>query len=515
MAALMLGLVGACVAPGPAATPRTDVTLAPLFSDHAVLQSGKPVPVWGSAGASDPIAVTFRGQTVRTTAGKDGRWTVTLGPLAASSEPADLVVAGQNTVTVHDVVVGEVWLCSGQSNMEFTVDNGGAVYRVDNAEAEVAAANYPLIRQLRIERTVATSPAGAVKTGGWQAASPKTVGDFTAVGYFFARDIHRALGVPVGIILSAWGGTAIESWMSDGARGSTSIAGTIDARWKKAMSDWPPERVARYPADMVAWQKAEKDADAAHTRNPIPWPRPPATDDSPARPGGLFNAMIAPLQPGAMRGILWYQGEQNTEHAGEYAELLATLIHSWRAAWGQGDLPFYIVQLANFGNRNERVDRGWARLREAQAQALGVPSTGMSVTIDIGDAEKVHPTDKQDVGRRLALIAKAQVYGMAGEFSGPVFDGAKREANALRVRFTHAGAGLSARGGAVKTLEIAGRDGVFHQASSEIDGDTLLVSSWEANEPAAVRYAWTNSPDGANLYNDSGLPAAPFRSDSW
>jgi sialate O-acetylesterase len=515
--ALLAVFAAGCMAPapGPAPAPRTYVSLAPVFSDHAVLQRGKPVPVWGSAGASDPITVTFRGQTVRTTAGGDGRWSVSLAPLAASSEPSDLVVAGQNTVTVHDVVVGEVWLCSGQSNMEFTVNNGGSVYRVDNAEAEVAAADYPLIRQLRIEHAVATRPAEGAKTGGWQPASPRTVGEFTAVGYFFARDIHRALGVPVGIVLSVWGGTPIESWMSDGARGSTSVALTLDARWRSAEADWPPERVARYPAEMAAWQKAQAEAEAAHTKNPLHWPQPPASDDSPARPGGLFNAMIAPLQPGAIRGILWYQGESNADHAGEYAELLSTLVHSWRSGFGQGDLPFYIVQLANFGDPGERVSRSWARLRDAQAQvALGVPGTGIAVTIDIGNAQNIHPSNKQDVGRRLALVAKAEAYGIPGEYSGPLFEGAAREECAMRVRFTHAGARLVARGGPVTALEVAGADGVFQPASASIEGDTLLVSSWAASEPVAVRYAWTNSPE-ANLYNDAGLPAAPFRSDNW
>jgi sialate O-acetylesterase len=511
---LLSGFAGGCVARVAApAAGGADVALAAVFGDHAVLQRGKPVPVWGIAGALDPVAVTFRGQTVRTTAGRDGRWTAWLAPLAASSEPADLVVTGRNTVTLHDVVVGEVWLCSGQSNMEFTVDTGGT-YQVDNAEAEVAAANYPLIRQLRIERAVATGPAAAAKTSGWEPASPKTVGHFTAVGYFFARDIQRALGVPVGIVLSAWGGTPIESWMSAAARGSTSIAGTIDSRWRRAMGEWPPERVAQYPAAMEAWQKAEKVAQETHTKNPLHWPQPPATNDSPSLPGGLYNGMIAPIEPMAMRGILWYQGETNAERAGEYAELLATLIHSWRDAFGQGDLPFYLVQLASFGPRHELTDRGWARLREAQAQVLGVPATGMAVTVDNSDPDTVHPRDKQDVGRRLALIAEAQAYGIPGEFSGPVFAGAARDGPAMRVRFTHAGDMLVARGGPVRELEVAGRDHVFHPASGAIEGDTLLVSSWEANEPVAVRYAWSNAPD-ANLYNGAGLPAAPFRSDNW
>ena len=514
LAAALSALAGACAAPGRAVTARTPVALAPLFGDHAVLQAGRPVPVWGTAGAGDPVAVTFRGQTARAVADAGGRWTVTLAPLAASAEPSDLVAAGATTAAAHDVVVGEVWLCSGQSNMEFTVASGGPASRVDNAAAEVAAANFPRVRQIRVERAVASAPAVDAKLGGWQPASPATVAQFTAVGYFFARDVHQALGVPVGIILSSWGGTPIESWMSDGARASTSVAGTLEARWRAAKSEWPPERVARYPADMAAWQKAQADAEAAHAKNPLPWPPPPASDDSPARPGGLYNAMIAPLQPCAMRGILWYQGESNVGRAAEYAELLNTLIRSWRAGWGQGDLPFLFVQISSFGNRLDRTDRGWAQLREAQAQVLGAPATGMAVTVDIGNPENVHPTNKQDVGRRLALLAEAKVYGMAVECSGPVFAGAAREGKAMRVRFTHAGALLVARAGPVRTLEIAGRDRVFHSAAGAIDGDTLVVSSPEVDEPAAVRYAWTDAPE-PNLYNDAGLPAVPFRSDNW
>jgi sialate O-acetylesterase len=515
----MLGAaIAACVAPTNAPTtapaPRVAVTLAPLFGDHAVLQRDKPVPVWGRAGAADLVAVTFHGQTVRTVAGPDGRWSVRIGPFAASAEPADLVATGASTVTLHDVVVGDVWLCSGQSNMEFTVDDGGSTYRVVNPEAELAAANYPLIRQLKIERTVSTTPAETVKTGGWQAASPLTVGGFTAVGYFFARDIHRALGVPVGIVDSPWGGTQIESWMSDAARNSTSLAAVLDARWKKEMSDWPPARVARYPADMAAWEKAEREAKANDSKNPLRWPEPPATADSPALPGGLFNAMIAPLQPAALRGILWYQGESNGGRPGEYAELFKALIRSWREGFGQGELPFYFVQLANFGDESEVVDRNWARLREAQAQALALPNTGMAVTIDIGDPHNVHPRNKQEVGRRLALIARARLYGLPPEVSGPVFSGASREGAAMRVRFTHVGDELEAHGGQVTALEVAGADRVFHTATGAIETDSLLVSSPDVAEPVAVRYAWTNAPR-ANLYGDTGLPAVPFRSDNW
>jgi sialate O-acetylesterase len=512
-------MLAGCASPAPVATaaapaPAVPLTLAPVFGDHAVLQRDKPVPVWGRAGAGEEISVTFRGQTVRCVAAADGLWSARLAPMGASAEGADLVVAGRTSVTCRDVVVGEVWLCSGQSNMEFSVDDGGFTYRVDNSRAEVAAADYPMIRQLHVTRTVATAPAGTVKTDGWKAASPATVGNFTAVGYFFARDIHAAIGVPVGIIDSPWGGTPVESWMSEEARNSTSLAARLNERWKRDMSEWPPERVAAYPAAMQAWNKAEANANATHAKNPLPWPQPPASADSPSAPGGLYNGMISPLLPAAIRGILWYQGESNVGHADEYAELFKAMIRSWRAAFGQGDLPFYFVQIANFGNEDERADRGWARLREAQADALSLPQTGMAVTIDIGDAHNIHPRNKQEVGRRLALIARAKVYGIPPECSGPVFEGASAEGSAMRVRFTHAGDELWAKGGEVKALEVAGSDKVFHPATAVIDVDTLLVSSPDVPAPVAVRYAWMNAPV-ANLYADTGLPAAPFRSDSW
>jgi sialate O-acetylesterase len=301
--------------------------------------------------------------------------------------------------------------------------------------------------------------------------------------------------------------------MSGPARDSTSIAARLDARWREAMKEWTPERVARYAVDMAAWNRAEERAKETGTENTLVWPQPPATLDSPAMPGGLFNGMIAPLQPCALRGILWYQGESNTERAGEYSELFKTMIGAWRTGWGEGDLPFYFVQIANFGDPKERKDRGWPRLREAQTSALSLPATGMAVIIDIGQADNVHPVNKQDVGHRLALLAEAGTYGMSVECHGPEFAGMTREGGALRVRFEHATGGLIAKG-QVQALEVAGADRVFHDATGVIDGATLVVSSPDVPEPVAVRYAWTNAPT-ANLYNKAGLPAVPFRSDDW
>jgi len=500
-----LSLAAAALAAG--ASARAELSLAPLFADHAVLQSGKRLPVWGRAAAGESITVTFRGQSVHTVAGSDGRWTVVLEPLEASAEPADLVVAGSETKTIRDVLVGEVWLASGQSNMEWPVA------MAKGAAEEMAEANFPLMRQIRIERTVATAPADTVPTTGWQPVTPQSVGGFSAIAYFFGRDLQRKLGVPVGIIDSYWGGTQIESWLSDATRDASSVGPALAARWAQAKSEWPPERVARYPADMAAWQKAQAEADAKHAKNPLPWPPPPASDDSPARPGGLFNAMIAPLQPYALRGILWYQGESNVGREREYAELFPAMITAWRANWGEPELPFYFVQLPNYADGEPR-GRKWARLREAQAAALKLPATAMAVAIDAGEPDNLHPTEKREVARRLALVAKARIYELQVDWSGPVFASATREGPALRVRFEHAATGLIAHDRPVQALEIAGADKVFHAATAKIAGDTLLVSSPAVKEPVAVRYAWSNAP-AANLYNGSGLPAAPFRSDDW
>lgn len=488
-------------------TVRADVSLAPIFSDSAVLQSDKTVPIWGRAAPGEVVVVSFRGQSVRTSTGPDGRWIAYLQPMAASADPADLDVVGRNLITVRDVLVGEVWIASGQSNMEWPVN------MVRGAAKEMVAANFPFIRHVRIERTARPAPSDMVKTSGWQRTTPETVGSFAAVPFFFARHVHRRIGVPIGIISASWGGTEIEAWMSDDARRWTTVADKLNARWDQAKREWPADRVARYPAEMEAWQKADAHAQATKTKNPLPWPKPPATDDSPARPGGPYNAMIAPLQPCALRGFLWYQGESNVGRADEYGELFVNLIRTWRTAWRQNELPFFFVQLPNYAD-NDANGAAWALLREAQAKALALPATAMAVTIDIGEADNLHPTDKQEVGRRLALIALARIYDIPTDWSGPQFTNTVREGGALRVKFQNATTGLIARDGNVQSLEIAGADKVFRPAVSKIEGDALLVSSPDVPEPVAVRYAWKNAPK-ANLFNRAGLPAYPFRTDNW
>lgn len=496
-----------------ALTSRADLALAPLFTDHAVLQRDKPMPVWGTADAGENIAVTFHGQTRSAVATADGRWIVLFDALPADAQGADLTVAGKTSLTLHDLVVGEVWLCSGQSNMEFPVS------RAENADKEVAAANFPLIRHVTIARAIATAPADTVKTSGWLPASPSTVGGFTAVGYFFARDIWQKLGVPVGLVHCSWGGTPIESWLSPAGLASNPAFKIVDQRWAQTVAEYP-EKKAEFDVALAAWTKADATATARGTAAHAAWlkknpkPRAPRGPGDQWTPTSLFNGMINPLLPYALRGVLWYQGESNADRAAEYHALFAALITAWRSHFGQGDVPFYWVNLANYKNPGDPTGATYAFLREAQTQTLELPNTGQALAIDIGNPDDIHPTDKQDVGRRLALVAKKRLYGVTGDDTGPTFSSMTREGAALRVRFIHADDGLIAHAKPVQSLELAGPDRVFHPATAKILRDTLLVSSPAVTDPIAIRYAWKNAPE-ANLANGAGLPAVPFRSDNW
>ena len=496
-----------------AATARADVTLAPLFTDHAVLQRDKPIPVWGGADAGESVSVTFGRQSKTTTAGPDGRWKVSLDKLPAESKGADLSVAGKNTLVVHDVVVGEVWLCSGQSNMEFTVS------RARDSAKEIAAANFPLIRHVKIRNTVAEDPAATVKTSGWQSASPATVGSFTAVGYFFARDIFQKLNIPVGLVHSSWGGTPVESWMPAPTLARDPAFKVVGERWEKTLSEYPDKK-AEFDAALAEWTpadaaaKAQGDAEHAAWLKAHPKPRAPRGPGDSWTPSGLFNGMIAPLVPYALRGALWYQGESNAAHADEYRLLFTSMITSWRKQFGQGEFPFFWVNLANYKGGGDSTGQTWAFLREAQTQALDLPNTGQALAIDIGDPNDIHPTNKQEVGRRLALLAKNRVYSSAVEDTGPTFANVRLGGAGLIVTFGHAGGGLTARDHPLEDVEVAGEDKVFHPAKATVSKSVLVAFSPDVKQPIAIRYAWRNAPD-VNLYNGAGLPAVPFRSDNW
>lgn len=480
-----------------------EVRLSALFSDHAVLQAGKPVPVWGWAASGEDVAVTFAGQTKSTKSGENGKWMVKLDSLTASGKPATLTVKGTNTLVIKDVLVGEVWLGSGQSNMAMTVN------RASNFEQEKAAATFPEIRMFVVSSKAADEPQTDCE-GKWTVCSPDTVAGFSATAYFFGRQIYQSLKVPVGLINSSVGGTPIESWISAEAQHASPelkpLFAAVDAA-KKAAD--PELEKAQYEKRLALWETAA--AKAKEEGKPLPRkPQDPtAVRERKGGTGGLYNGKIAPLEPYALRGILWYQGEANStpQKAPYYQHHLPLLVNSWRKQWGE-ELPFAWVQLPNYGSRD-----GWCVVREAMLKTLRLPKTGMAVTIDVGDARDIHPKNKQTVGKRLSLWALANVYGQKGEFSGPMLEKHEVAGGRMVLSFTHAD-GLKAEGGELKEFVIAGEDQQWKPAQAKIVDGKVEVSSEAVAKPVAVRYAWLPNTQ-ATLFNGVGLPASPFRTDDW
>ena len=505
---------------------RADVTLHAIFRDDMVLQREMSVPVWGTADAGEVVTVKLQGQRVAAAASAKGEWRVKLAPMKAGG-PHELTVTGKNTIKIVNVLVGDVWVCGGQSNMAMSVRASM------NSKEEVAAADYPEIRLFRVVNTKADEPQKDLR-GRWLVCGPRTVSGFTAVGYFFGRKLHKDLGVPIGLIHSNWGGTPAEAWTGIKALESDPAFTPLLERWQKIIENYPAAK-AKYDNMLAEWRKAAETA-RAEGRRPPRRPRRPRGPDSPSRPAALYNAMIHPLIPFAIKGAIWYQGEANAGRAEEYRKLLPAMIGNWRTAWGQGDFPFLIVQLANFMTvSSQPTDTGWARLREAQClTARALPNCGLAAIIDTGEARDIHPKNKQDVGKRLALVALAKVYGKRIVYSGPEYESMRVEGARVRLKFKHTGSGLAVRtsempnypnmikqgyrftlGDApVKGFAIAGDDRKFVWAQAKIDGETVLVWSDKVAKPVAVRYAWANNPV-CNLYNREGLPAAPFRTDDW
>lgn len=472
-----------------------NVSLPALFADHMVLQRGLPVHVWGMANPGEPVSVNFRGESKATTADTLGRWSLYLSPGEAGG-PFDIVVQGSNAIHLQDVLVGDVWVASGQSNMEFETS------KVMNAAAEIAAANYPKIRLLHVKRAYSDYPlVDAEMFSSWTDCTPDSVRDFSAVAYFFGRDVQQKEKVPIGLIDTTWGGTPGEAWTSLRSLGADASLMPVFAA-RATMVDQQTETLLRLQDEK---QQTEAARAAGKPLPAFPW----HPDFGSWQPGGLYNAMIAPLTPYAIRGVIWYQGEANSslDRAPLYGRVLQTLIRDWRASWGTGDFPFLYVQISNFTS-NPTED--WAEVREGQRNALALRNTAMAVSIDIGNPDDVHPTNKQDVGARLALAARAIAYGENIEYSGPMYRQVTTEEHALRVWFDHA-LGMVAKGGSLRGFEIAGADGKYVPAQAQIEGASILVSSPEVSTPLFVRYDWANSPDG-NLFNGSGLPASPFRS---
>ncbi|MEI6279500.1 MAG: sialate O-acetylesterase [Verrucomicrobiae bacterium] len=497
----------------------------PLFTDGAVLQQGIEVPVWGTANDGEKVTVTFDGQNASTVA-KDGRWMVRLKPHKAGG-PFSLAIAGENTVTANNVLVGEVWVCSGQSNMAFSFSGA------DTAATEAPKADYPKLRMFTVPNKTAVEPM-AEAAGSWVECTPENVKRFSAVGYFFGRDIHKATGLPVGMIHTSWGGTPAQAWTSlGGLEKDPELAGYVTsikalvaaypeakAKYPQAMEEcqaklkiWNEECGNAYNETLKAWAEANKKAKAEgrpETPKPQPAkpkPNPPALPEGgPGTPTVLYNAMVAPLLPYAIKGAIWYQGESNAGKSKEYQTLFPRMIADWREKWGVGEFPFLFVQIAPFNGQPPEI-------REAQLLTLKkVPNTGMAVTTDVGSATDIHPKQKEPVGARLALAARALAYGEKIEYSGPIFEGLKIEGARALVSFKHVGGGLVAKDGKLKGFTIAGADKKFVPAKAEIKADTVVVSSPDVAAPVAVRYGWANVPD-VNLFNKEGLPASPFRTD--
>ncbi|MFQ6098543.1 MAG: sialate O-acetylesterase, partial [Armatimonadota bacterium] len=496
--ALLCSLIGAPTV--------ADVKVPAIIGDNMVLQRGVKVPIWGTADGGESVTVRLGERRKATVADENGRWLVKFGPLSAGG-PYELRIAGANTVTLKNVLVGEVWVCSGQSNMQWPLQASR------NAKEEIAAANYPNIRLFTVGRVPAEEQQRDVQ-GEWVQCSPSTVPGFSAVAYFFGRDLHEALGVPIGLIHTSWGGTPAEAWTSRPALEAEPKLQPLLERWEKALTDLPKFQ-AEYDAKVAKWQEALQKAKAEGRPAPRR-PRPPWPLWKQWRPASLYNGMIAPLIPYAIRGAIWYQGESNAGRAYEYRALFKAMIRDWRRNWKQGPFPFLFVQLANFMARKpEPGESAWAELREAQLRALSLPNTGMAVIIDIGEARDIHPKNKQDVGARLALAARKIAYGEDIVHSGPIYDSMKVEGGKIRLRFKHVDGGLTAKGSKVlKGFAIAGADRKFVWANAAIRGDTVIVWSHKVPHPVAVRYAWADNPE-CNLYNAAGLPASPFRTDDW
>ncbi|TEB42710.1 hypothetical protein D0809_20170 [Flavobacterium circumlabens] len=620
---------------------NANVRMPLLFSDGMVLQRNKPIPVWGWADPGEKVEIHFNKQTKTVQTDKNGKWTVSLNPEKAGG-PFELNITGKNKITIKDVLVGEVWICSGQSNMEFQV------FKTVNAEKEINDSNYPMIRHFGVAQDLSGSPKNDLKQGKWEITSKETVGNFTAVGYYFAKKLYAELKIPIGIINTSWGGTNVETWTSreafqksdefkaiiadvpvlnmdsisklyaakmkerveriQGTEVTTTNENTFkdpafnDKSWGELNTPGLWENQPLGDLDGVVWMRKTITLSAEDIKNKAVISLAKIDDEDityvngievgtnkawdarrvyeiPANvlkeginviairivdnsggggiygekedlkltvgskiipldgnwkfkvivvktalspnsyPSLLYNAMINPLVPYAFEGVLWYQGEANVTRASQYKKAFPLMITDWRTKWNQGNFPFYFVQLATFNEFGGNSQKGsrWAELREAQTETLKLPNTGMAVTTDIGNAKDIHPTNKQDVGLRLAAIALNNVYGKKQVFSGPMYKSMETKGNEIVLTFDHTGSGLTASDHSenVKGFEIAGADKVFHPAKAIIQNNKIIVSAPEVPNPVSVHYGWADDDTEINLFNKEKFPASPFRTDNW
>lgn len=493
---MLLALLATC------GTSVAEVWMPAIFGDNMVLQQGRNIPIWGKGAPGERVKISVGGKTAEAIADVHGRWKTTVGPLASGSASLEMRVKGNNELVFRNVLVGDVWVCAGQSNMAWPLSMTG------NGEERAKQADFPQIRFFRVKR----QPSFELEEdprGSWVICTPAEASGFSATAYYFGKEIHALRKTPVGLICSAVGGTPAELWTSTekmskipALRHYSDDFFEIKARLPELTEKFEKEDLPRWREEEAKW-KASPEPRGKRPRQPIP----------PQAPSVLFNGMIHPLIPYAITGVIWYQGEANSSRATEYAELFPAMIEDWRARWEQGDFPFLYVQLAGYHNPD------WVDTREAQKKALALPATAMAVAIDVGEEKKIHPKDKETVGHRLAQAARNVAYGEDVEYSGPVFAGAAPSGHKLVVTFNHTGSGLMAAGPTGETatelqgFEVAGNDGRFVPAMAQINKNTVILSSDKVPQPVHVRYAWAAWPvPMANLYNNEGLPGVPFNS---
>jgi len=494
------------------------VKLASPFGDHMVLQRNKTLPVWGTATPGEKVTITFNKQTKSALAGSDGSWNISLDKLSAGG-PFVMTVKGTNTITLQDVYVGEVWLCSGQSNMDFTVAREDRYWcGVVNEKEEVANANYPLIRVFKTTFSPRINEQKEV-AGNWEIISPKTVGHVSALAYFFARDLQKKLNVPIGIVVTTFGASTAEAWISKPALQAnpkfSNLLTSFQTKLDKYLADTAAQAKYKVAHDKWIIDAAKAKADG---KDELRGPKNPDPVIDQHNPYVLWNGMVAPLVHYAIQGGLWYQGESNSPTASIYRDLMETLISDWRKQWNQGDFPFIYVQLANIGKEYETVPAfggSEAIKREAQLFNLYIPKTAMVVAIDNADSLNminVHPKNKAEIARRAVLAARAIAYGENITYSGPLYESMQVKGNTIQVKFKSTDTGLVCKGDKLKGFAIAGADKKFVWADAKIEGNSVIVSSPDVANPVAVRYGWGSNPP-TSLYNKANLPASPFRTD--
>ncbi|MES2791544.1 MAG: sialate O-acetylesterase [Planctomycetota bacterium] len=500
-----------------------DVKTPAIFGSHMVLQQGQKNHVWGWADADEEVTVSIDKQKLTAKPGEHGRWQVELEPLAVGG-PYTLTVQGKNTLTFEDVLVGEVWICSGQSNMQWSVN------RANDPDLERLTAKFPKLRLITVPNVGTQEPQNDFKVaqsdfkgaqnnfkGAWTTCTPDTVNGFSAVGYFFGRQLHQTLDVPVGLINNAWGGSACEAWVNRDVLTKDGKYEELLARWK-AEEENLPKALEDYKAKRAAWEIAAKEAKEKGQPAPTAPQNPEARMTGNARPANIYNGVLKPTIGYGIRGAIWYQGESNAGRAYQYRDLFPLMIQSWRDEWQQGDFPFYWVQLADFqAEQAEPVPSAWAELREAQTLTMTkLPHTGEAVIIDLGEGKDIHPRNKQDVAKRLARWALADIYKLPIVHRSPLYKSMAKEGNKITVTLDHVGGGLQPFDVREPVgFAIAGADKKFVWAKAKLVGnDKIEVWSDAVADPAAVRYGWADNPV-CNLYNKEGLPVTPFRTDDW